>query len=452
MTNETDISHELKVDLSTDSRETFIPIRHSDLIQRLRRWYGMREVESESFLDLCDRMQSIFHVEHLSAMIGIDDLYGPLDPDSELIQTVRLDEDDLTDRVDQLFDRVSSLAYAAHYQRLSRDELKRMIKLGSQGGVKLEVDFDVFEQLEIFARGYRMVDVKRRRWQNFFRRETIKLPEFHRLILTFRLKSETENQGENDKKKKKRNIDKSMRSDAVYIKNFKNIPETDLEVLLPGTRVKLSRLDQGKVLLPAITGAAIKTGPAILTLVFRLFGFAAIGATGALAIFKDRRAVALFAVVMIGYIGKSVFTYFRTKDKYEFTLTKNLYLKNLDNNAGVLYRLLNEAQEQELCETILGYTVLWQQDSNDGLEEIELDELAEKFLIAETSIDVDFDLHDAVGKLARLGLAIVDASGRWKAVPIESAAGSLTENWERLFKKRVKAHKADGLDENLMTS
>ena len=37
-----------------------------------------------------------------------------------------------------------------------------------------------------------------------------------------------------------------------------------------------------------------------------------------------------------------------TRDKYRLCLTRNLYYQNLDNNAGVLFRILEEAEEQEL--------------------------------------------------------------------------------------------------------
>ena len=53
-----------------------------------------------------------------------------------------------------------------------------------------------------------------------------------------------------------------------------------------------------------------------------------------LSLVKLWSAAIVFAA-FIGYIAKSVLTYFRTKDKYQFELTRNLYVKNLDNNAGV---------------------------------------------------------------------------------------------------------------------
>ena len=143
--------------------------------------------------------------------------------------------------------------------------------------------------------------------------------------------------------------------------------------------------------------------------------------------------------VSIGYIVKSFLSYFRTKKNYQFGLTKSLYLKNLDNNSSVIYRILNEAEEQEQCEAILAYTFLWQNDDskNQGLTGRELDDAVEQFLLRVTEIEVDFEVHDALGKLARLGLAHVDRNGRWTAEPIENATETLNENWKALFQLRA---------------
>ena len=88
-----------------------------------------------------------------------------------------------------------------------------------------------------------------------------------------------------------------------------------------------------------------------------------------------------------------------------------------------------------------------------GIDEERLDDLAEEFLMAETELDVDFDLHDALGKLARLGLAEVNSHGHWRAVPLESVALNLTKNWENLFRTRQNNQDdQDGLSGNLLTS
>ena len=58
----------------------------------------------------------------------------------------------------------------------------------------------------------------------------------------------------------------------------------------------------------------------------------------------------------IGYGVRSYFGYLNTKQKYQLSLTESLYYQNLDNNAGVLFRLLDEAEEQEGREAILAYS------------------------------------------------------------------------------------------------
>ena len=135
--------------------------------------------------------------------------------------------------------------------------------------------------------------------------------------------------------------DNAMDADHVYLKTFKNIPETDLEILLPGSKVRLSMLDRGKILLPTAMALFKMSRFFVLLGTISLVGLA-------VAKFDDILALLLVTGAIIGYFVKSVLSYFRTKQKYQFGLTKSLYLKNLGNNSGVLYRILNEAEEQEL--------------------------------------------------------------------------------------------------------
>ena len=113
-----------------------------------------------------------------------------------------------------------------------------------------------------------------------------------------------------------------------------------------------------------------------------------------------------------------------------------MYLKNLDNNSSVIYRILNEAEEQELCEAILAYTFLWKNQGQNGMSELELDLAVEAFLLRITEIEVDFEVHDGLGKLARFGLAHKQRNGHWKAEPIETAIDELNSNWLELFEAR----------------
>ena len=178
----------------------------------------------------------------------MEELYQRLDPDTQSVDLDPISDQHRAQLVEWLIDHVSNLLYAAHYKRLSREELEQAIEVGCQWGVRLDVDFDIFDRLEIFARGYRIVTITRRRWQNFFRKESIELPEFTRLIIAFRVKPSIE-----DDKRLKR-VTQMLDPSYVYLKTFKNIPETDLEILLPGSRVRLTKLDRAKILFPTVSG------------------------------------------------------------------------------------------------------------------------------------------------------------------------------------------------------
>ena len=437
--NKTSVKPSIRLVQHEDQRETFIPLRHDDMIRLLVQQLEWGEKEPV-FSDLCVRLYNVFHAEHLSTLLAVETIYSPLDPDCELLKVGPNDELAIEQRTSRLFDSLGELLNSAHYQQISHDELLNAIQLSSQWGIKLDIDFSVFDRLEVYARGYRMVEVERRRWQKLYRKETIELPQFHRLMLAFRVNADFDSP-------------QDLESGFVYLKIFKNIPESELEVLLPGTKVKLSPLDRGKIILPTISGAA----PTI----YKIYRGAIVIGLG-LSLTNIYSAIIVLSA-FVGYIAKSVLTYFRTKDKYQFELTKNLYVKNLDNNAGVLYRILNEAREQELCETILSYAMLWQHREKSGMASEKLDEIAEGFIEEHTGFDVNFEVHDAVAKLGRLGLATQDEQGNWIATPLDEASESLNENWTSLFHDRLdiiserysdkpESYTDKQLDDNLFTS
>ena len=113
-------------------------------------------------------------------------------------------------------------------------------------------------------------------------------------------------------------------------------------------------------------------------------------------------------------------------------LTRSLYYQNLDNNAGVIFRILDEAELQEFAETLLAYAILWRCDRPEGLTPDELDRRAETLLLRTVQDDVDFDLHDALRKLLAFGL-VRRAGNRLIAVPMNEAARELDEQWDNLF-------------------
>ena len=77
----------------------------------------------------------------------------------------------------------------------------------------------------------------------------------------------------------------------------------------------------------------------------------------------------------------------------------------------------------------------------------------EAYLLKVAKTDVDFEVHDALGKLARLGLAYVDSKGNWRVSDIKEATSYLNENWNALFESRARAvGTGEPLEDDLFTS
>ncbi|MBX3419140.1 MAG: DUF3754 domain-containing protein [Pirellulaceae bacterium] len=380
--------------------ENFIPFRHRALIERLVNWLSAKVPVDENRLDaLFHSLVTVFHLEHQGQLVALEDLYEPFDPDHD--PNNGGDHEPSSEDTNPLFAELSRVLAAAHYHQLNQTELNQAVKLGWHWGVHLSLDFSIFQRLEVFARGYRRIKKKRRRLANFFRLEEVEFPEFHRLVLAFQLKEAAR-------------VSPAMQSGVVYLKIFKNIPENELEILLPGSTIKLSLIDRGKILIPSLSGAALAifkvTRGAMILTIFTLSAF---------------YNWLLFGAVLGFYLIRGLLSYLRTKDKYQFGLTRNLYLKNLDNNLGVIYRLFREAEEQEVCETILVYCLLLPE--KDGLSEGDLCERAPKLLAEFTGQQLAFDIPDAIEKLRKYRLATCDTAGIWRVLPLQQAKERLLE-------------------------
>src|SRR6266436_4865879 len=114
-------------------------------------------------------------------------------------------------------------------------------------------------------------------------------------------------------------------------------------------------------------------------------------------------------------------------------LTESLYYQNLDNNAGVMTRLLDEAEEQECREAILAYYCLWKFAPPQGWTAEQLDDYVELYLEGAAKLKVDFEIGDALAKLERLKLVQKHGS-MYRAVPLDKALAMLDWTWDNYFK------------------
>ena len=134
------------------------------------------------------------------------------------------------------------------------------------------------------------------------------------------------------------------------------------------------------------------------------------------------------ALAFGGYGYRSYYNYVTKRQNYDLRMTKNLYFQLLDSNAGVISRLMDEAEEQQSREVMLGYYCLLKYAPEKGWTSHQLDDFIELFFTQHFVKKIDYDVVDGIKKLKSLGL--VEESGTMlKAIPIEDALQKLQAKW-----------------------
>jgi Protein of unknown function (DUF3754) len=386
--------------------EHFIPLRKAELIDRLCQQPGFSPADQDGFRRLCQLLDATLHFEYHSHFEDLKNAYAPFDSDADTQSLAKLSDAERKTQLDLLFERFDWLLERANFQRLSRDDLEGALSAVSHHGLQLHVDLDHFERLEMFCRGELIRTEEIRSWRTAFRPRRVELSVYQRLVIIFRLRPGCR-------------ATRKLDTQDVFIKLFKDVPKADLEMLLPGTRVKMSLKDRIKIIMPTVSGLAVSVYKAFKGALLA----AAAGIYGILAVLG----------VTCGYGIRSFYGYLQTKQKYQLNLTESLYYQNLDNNAGVLARLLNDAEEQENREALLAYYFLWQEAAGRGMTADELDLQIEQFLKECLGRPVDFEVDDALAKLLRLGLARQMSDKRYVVAPVAEALETLDRAWDSFF-------------------
>jgi hypothetical protein len=191
-----------------------------------------------------------------------------------------------------------------------------------------------------------------------------------------------------------------------------------MEMHLPeqGSTPRMRRIDLAQIASPFMIS--------IPTLLFKIFTVAL--------------SPILAGTLIVGPISAGVSSFFgfqRAKQRHLATMIHHLYYKTLANNASVLTRLVDSAEDEEYKEAALAYFFLWRATGEARpLTVAALDERIESYLRERTGIEINFEVADALQKLLRLGLAFRDAKGGLHATPLDEALRKLDRMWDDQFR------------------
>jgi len=376
-------------------KEHFIPVGREKLLECLTEFETCSESEKSELKKIFELISSVLHKQYHKRQIRVQKIYQPLDPDSVILL-----KDSDTKNSSEVFTELIEILANANYTKLSTDELETAVDNATALGLRMKVDFSLFDELHVYGRGDEIQTWTKKSWWKFFKEEKFDVEVYQRLVIAFRLK-------DHDK------LPKEQSSSFVYLKSFKGIPHSDLHTLLPGTQIKMSLLDRGKIIIPALSGIVLS-----IVKIARLMV--------AVTIFASLAYTIKFWVIpaaIIYYIIKGFLSYQKTKDKYQLNLTRHLYFQNLNNNSGVLLRLLHEAEFQDYREMVITYYLVWKY-GQAGINAEKIHEIAEKKLKETIHLDINFEAEDALAKLEKLG-ALKKVDQNWVPLPMEEIADEI---------------------------
>jgi len=395
----------MSISFNNEILERFIPVAFDELFERAIDDLDVNE--KSKYKTFASLLRAFYHVRFHDELLELKSLYLPFNPDADTLTLKTYSLDAYETIKTKLLRKIRPLLNHANYEELTQEALSKAMNDISPYGVEVTVDFDDFEEIVLFIRGEAKREEERRTLQSLYlKKERFSVKVYRRLFLlikpkTLQTRAEEILQKEGgDSEKIKKRLRKSTpvliegkTNERIYLKLFKDIPQADLEMLFPNTKVKITLQDKIKI---GVTGGGGTAG-GIFTFITKL--------SAAIDPLSFLIALGAFG----GVLWRQIKTIFTHQTRYMAALAKNLYFYNLDNNAGVLSYMIDMAEAEESKEALLAYLFL--SASDRVLKRKELDEKIEAYMLEKYKIPMDFEVDDGIKKLLELGIVSESEEG-----------------------------------------
>ena len=407
--------------------ERFIPFRRSSIVSMCAD--DLPADGREPFRAFVELLTSLLHHEFRSRLEALKDTYHPFDPDTDTRTVVELGPTERQEAQRRLVDELTTLAEDANFERISPDDLGRAFVEESLMKVRLEADFDDFEQVLFYRRGER---TRCEEVKDLFglRRRTIAFTNYGKVLVYVKFKDAAYFEAKGTK------VDRlPFTPGSTIIKLFQDVPRADLEMLFPNAQVRMRRIDKLLIGVPAVVSGVVVVATKLIAALLPVLLLLAywVGARNEPVALEQGQLVALVAALAAfgGFLVRQFTKFKNRKIAFMKALSENLYFRNLDNDAGVFHHLLDAAEEEEAKEAVLAYHFL--RTADRPLTATELDGRIEDWFVRRWAATFDFEIDDGLAKLRRLRLIDDDGQGRLSAVPLPDATSRLDETWDDLF-------------------
>jgi hypothetical protein len=402
-------------------KEQYIPFDKGFLLDQQIGEYNSDKKEREDLKRLFEILEHYIHYEAFDLIRKLKQNYALFDPDlNQKERSGFAGKSNFTifkETLLQVLDR-------GNYSPVDQDTLQKAFKNSDLIGLKLKIDFNDFKDYGLYVRGHNKTKEKVPKF--IFWKKEIEFEYYDRVMIYLNY-----NDADYFNKKKVKLSKLPFDPGCIVLKIFKRVPKNDLETIFPNAVPKMSTTDKLLFWVPGIGGGisllSTKVIPALVLM------YAAYKSGESLDLLNSKTALnqGLIALgVLGGYLFRQYSSFVNKKIKFSKMLSDSLYFKNLGNNSGAFYSLLNSSEEEVLKETILAYSFL--NRSRTPLTTEELDNQIESWFKTKLDADLDFDVEDALLKLKNIGLGI-EKNGKWEVIPLDKALIRIDEVWDSIF-------------------
>lgn len=376
--------------------------------------------------DVMRLLGALLHHEAHAELEALKALYDPLDPDAPAPRR------DVSVRAFEAFERdLGDALTRANFTEIDPDTVQSREATKRMTGLAIKPSIAGIRRVRFFARGAHSEHMEFKRWFGL-KREKVDVQTMNDIVVLVGFKAEDEAAARDDRKALRR-MRRGVRQGAALVKHFRNVAGPELVTLHPGAKPSMRPRDQAMLAGPAVVAGVpvlLNLWPA-LTVIFAVLA-AYFGAQGVIEESELKRALAAVSgLVAVGaFIMRQRLKYEAQTLRYQKQLADTVYFRNLANNSGVLDLLIGAGEEQDTKEAFIAYAILRREAR--PLAKAEIDNFCEAFLRERFGLEIDFEIHDALGKLERLGLVTLEGES-YKAVPPEEALTKLDAAWDGLF-------------------
>jgi Protein of unknown function (DUF3754) len=158
-------------------------------------------------------------------------------------------------------------------------------------------------------------------------------------------------------------------------------------------------------------------------------GVGAVSTVSKIAIASNPYTLIMALAGLGGVAMRQASAFMNQRNRYMVVMARNLYFHSMADNRGVMTLLADRAAEEDIKEEMLLYGVLARKAYNiRDLKAIDRD--IEEYLKQAFSIDVNFDVEDALRRLKQDGIVTELADGTLQVLPAQEAATYVDQLWD----------------------